>query len=46
MSEIYSPLLGYNLDPATEIMVGNGATECLFAIVQGYINPGDEVIIY
>jgi aspartate/methionine/tyrosine aminotransferase len=42
----YSPLIGRDLDPLNEITVSVGATEGLFAIMQSYLNPGDEVVTF
>lgn len=36
---------GVDYDPANEIVVTNGGTEALYAIMQGCLNPGDEVLI-
>ncbi len=36
---------GQSVDPETEITVTSGATETLFAAIQGLVDPGDEVII-
>ena len=41
----YGPLLGQELDPATEITVTCGCTEALAASFLGLIDPGDEVVI-
>jgi aspartate/methionine/tyrosine aminotransferase len=38
-------LLGREVDPARHIQVTVGATEALFAIMQAFIAPGDEVIL-
>src|SRR5215510_11876689 len=45
LSQTYSPLFGRELDPMREIVVTVGATEAIFATMQGLINPGDEVIL-
>jgi N-succinyldiaminopimelate aminotransferase len=37
---------GLKTDPATEITVTAGATEAIFATMQGLVNPGDEVILF
>ena len=37
---------GQTFDPESEVTVCSGATECLFAAVQGLVNPGDEVIVF
>jgi N-succinyldiaminopimelate aminotransferase len=36
---------GQTVNPDTEVTVTSGATETLFAAVQGLVNPGDEVVI-
>jgi aspartate/methionine/tyrosine aminotransferase len=41
----YSPLLGRSLDWQTEIAVGVGSSETLFACMQALVNPGDEVLM-
>ena len=46
LSATYSPLFGRELDVETEIMVGAGANECIFACLQAYLNSGDEVICF
>lgn len=40
----YSPLVGQNLDPLTQIQVTVGASEGLMAAINGVVAPGDEVI--
>jgi aspartate/methionine/tyrosine aminotransferase len=45
LSQVYSPLFGRSLDPMTEIVVTDGATEGVFATIQGLVEPGDEVIL-
>ena len=45
LAKLYSPLLNKEVNPLTEIAVSVGATECLFAIMQGYIELGDEVLM-
>ncbi|HSJ33753.1 MAG TPA: aminotransferase class I/II-fold pyridoxal phosphate-dependent enzyme [Acidimicrobiia bacterium] len=41
----YSPLLGRELDPDTEITVTGGCTEALAASFLGLIDPEDEVVL-
>ena len=36
---------GAGIDPLTEVVVTTGATEALFGVTQGLLNPGDEVIV-
>lgn len=45
LAAIYSPVFGRALDPLTEIVVTTGATEGIFATIQGLVDPGDEVIL-
>jgi len=45
IAAVYSPLFGRALDPMSEIVVTTGATEGIFATMQGLVNPGDEVIL-
>lgn len=45
LAESYSPLFGRELDPLREIVISTGATEGIFATMQGLVDPGDEVIL-
>lgn len=45
VAAVYSPLFGRDLDPMTEIVVTDGATEGIFATIQALVEPGDEVIL-
>jgi len=45
LAAVYSPVFGRELDPMTQIVVTTGATEGIFATVQGVVDPGDEVIL-
>ncbi len=38
--------LGRKIDPNTEALILVGATEALFASIQAFVDPGDEVIIF
>ena len=42
---MYSPVFDRELDPLTQIVVTTGATEGIFATMQGLVDPGDEVIL-
>lgn len=33
------------VNPETEVTITSGATETLFAAIQGLVNPGDEVVV-
>lgn len=45
LAHVYGPLFGRTLDPMREIMVTTGATEGIFATMQAFVDPGDEVIL-
>jgi aspartate/methionine/tyrosine aminotransferase len=45
LSKHYSPLVGRKVNPLTEITIGVGATEVMFAVMQSLLNEGDEVIV-
>lgn len=45
LAKHYSPLVGRTIDPLTEVTVSVGATEAIFAIMQGLVNQGDEVVV-
>jgi N-succinyldiaminopimelate aminotransferase len=45
IARLGSQAFGRAIDPETEVVVTVGATEALFASLQAFINPGDEVII-
>jgi len=45
IAQMYGKFHGRDLNPMTEVLVTGGAYESLFCIVQGMVNPGDEVII-
>jgi len=45
ISKHYSPYFNRTIDPLTEIATSVGATECMFAINQAYIQEGDEVLM-
>ena len=45
LSKHYSPLVGREINPTSEITIGVGATETLFAIMQALLDDGDEVVV-
>lgn len=46
LSDAYSPFFGRTLNPDTEIVVTAGANEGMYSAFTGFINPGDEVIVF
>jgi aspartate/methionine/tyrosine aminotransferase len=44
LAKHYGPLVNRTIDPLTEVTVGVGATEVIFAIMQSILNEGDEVV--
>ena len=45
LAKHYSPLMGREVDPLTEVAVSAGATGVMFAVLQGLLNEGDEVVV-
>jgi aspartate/methionine/tyrosine aminotransferase len=45
IAKMYSPLLGQELNGATDVCVSAGASEAIFLVVSAFVNPGDEVIL-
>lgn len=41
-----APRLGRDLDPERNVLITTGATEGLFAAVQAFVDPGDEVVLF
>lgn len=46
ISNNYKRFYNLNYDPASEVVVTNGATEAIFCTAMALINPGDEVVIF
>ncbi|XP_049698692.1 kynurenine aminotransferase [Helicoverpa armigera] len=45
LSKLYSPLIGREINPQTEILVTFGAYEALYSAILGHVDEGDEVIV-
>lgn len=46
LSDSYSPFFGRTIDPDTEIVVTAGANEGMYAAFTGFLDQGDEVIVF
>ena len=46
VSEMYSPSLGRQIDPLSEIIVTAGAYQGIFWFFESYTQEGDEVIVF
>lgn len=46
LADAYSPFFGRKLDPDTEVTITTGANEGMLSAFMGFIEPGDEVIIF
>eukprot|EP00732_Lithocolla_globosa_P002187 Lithocolla_globosa_v1_NODE_1362_length_2632_cov_5.112534.p1 type:complete len:420 gc:universal NODE_1362_length_2632_cov_5.112534:768-2027(+) len=45
LTKYYSPAFKRSIDPLNEVVISQGATEGTFSIMQGIVDPGDEVIV-
>jgi aspartate/methionine/tyrosine aminotransferase len=45
ISQYYKNFYALNYDPETEVTVTVGATEAIYLVITGLINPGDEVVV-
>ncbi|KAL9099308.1 MAG: hypothetical protein Q9163_005176 [Psora crenata] len=46
IANAYSPFMGRQLDPDTEVTVTTGANEGMLSAFMAFIEPGDEVILF
>ena len=46
IADAYSPFFGRTLNPDTEVTITTGANEGMLSAFMGFIEPGDEVIIF
>ncbi|KAI4094248.1 MAG: hypothetical protein LQ344_002327 [Seirophora lacunosa] len=46
VAKAYSPLFGRDIDPETEVTITTGANEGMLSAFMGFIEPGDEVIVF
>ncbi|KAJ5564928.1 hypothetical protein N7513_001170 [Penicillium frequentans] len=46
IADAYSPFFGRTLNPETEVSITTGANEGMLSAFMGFIEPGDEVIVF
>lgn len=46
IAKAYSPLFGRDVNPETEVTITTGANEGMLSAFMGFIEQGDEVIIF
>ncbi|KAJ3216112.1 Kynurenine--oxoglutarate transaminase 3 [Dinochytrium kinnereticum] len=45
LANFYTPKIGRDINPLTEVVTAVGATEAIYSTIQAFVNPGDEVIM-
>ncbi|KAI6856020.1 hypothetical protein KC323_g8069 [Hortaea werneckii] len=46
IADAYSPFFGKQIDPETEVTITTGANEGMLSAFMGFLEPGDEVIVF
>ncbi|KAF2130763.1 PLP-dependent transferase [Dothidotthia symphoricarpi CBS 119687] len=46
IADAYSPFFGRTIDPETEVTITTGANEGMLSAFMGFLEPGDEVIVF
>ena len=46
LANAYSPFFGRTINPETEVTITSGANEGMLSAFMGFVEPGDEVIIF
>lgn len=46
IADAYSPFFGKKLNPDTEVTITTGANEGCLSAFMGFVEPGDEVILF
>lgn len=46
MADTYSPFFGRKINPNTEVTITSGANEGILSAFMGFVEPGDEVIVF
>ncbi|XP_068912881.1 kynurenine aminotransferase-like isoform X2 [Tenebrio molitor] len=46
LSKLYTPLIGREINPQTEILITIGSQEALFSSIMGHVDVGEEVVVF
>lgn len=46
IAKAYSPFFGKDINPDTEVTITTGANEGMLCAFMGFVEPGDEVIVF
>lgn len=46
IAEAYSPFFGKDINPETEVTITTGANEGMLCAFMGFVEAGDEVIVF
>jgi bifunctional pyridoxal-dependent enzyme with beta-cystathionase and maltose regulon repressor activities len=46
LSKVYSPIFQREINPLSEVLTTVGATEAIFIVMQAFLNPGDECVLF
>ncbi|KAH0287736.1 kynurenine-oxoglutarate transaminase 1 mitochondrial precursor [Aureobasidium namibiae CBS 147.97] len=46
LADAYSPFFGRTIDPEKEVTITTGANEGMLSAFMGFVEPGDEVIVF
>lgn len=46
LADAYSPFFGRKLNPDTEVTITTGANEGILSALMGFVEDGDEVIVF
>lgn len=46
IAKAYSPFFGKDINPETEVTITTGANEGMLCAFMGFVEPGDEVIVF
>ncbi|ODV89988.1 hypothetical protein CANCADRAFT_31087, partial [Tortispora caseinolytica NRRL Y-17796] len=46
LAKAYAPYYGRTIDPETEVVITSGANEGMYSVFTGFLDQGDEVIVF